>query len=149
MTPHRITSSPCSFVSFPRFYVWVPPSYWYYKCSTWYNIGMCLKLFWGEYFHKYVSAFLKIPFSRSVESWHAYQYSISSTRNFLLRYMYAPDGTFSSRKMKKLPTVGGTPLPYPPPARSLRSLGLGRFAPSQRLCPPKKKNVLRHCTCSI
>ena len=31
--------------------------------------------------------------------------------------------------------------PHPPPARSLRSLGLGRFAPSQRLRPP---NVLAH-----
>ena len=31
---------------------------------------------------------------------------------------------------------GGTPPPTPSPARSLRSLGLGRFAPSQRLRPP-------------
>ena len=34
-------------------------------------------------------------------------------------------------KLKNLPTVGGgTSLPHPPPARSLRSLGLGRSAPS-------------------
>ena len=66
---------------------------------------------------------------------------MSSSRNFLLRY--APDCTFSSRKLKKLPTVGGgTP---PPTARSLRSLGLGRFAPSQRLRPPKCFGSLRHC----
>ena len=71
---------------------------------------------------------------------------MSSSRNFLLRY--APDCTFSSRKIKKLPTVGGGTPPSPshtlPPARSLRSLGLGRFAPSQRLCPPKCFGSLRH-----
>ena len=59
------------------------------------------------------------------------------TLHFLLRY--APDCTFPSRKMKiSLPWEGG----HPSPARSLRSLGLGRFAPSQRLCPPP--NVLAH-----
>ena len=46
-----------------------------------------------------------------------------SSWNFLLRY--APDCTFSSRKMKKLPTVGGGHT-LPP---------LGRYAPSQRLRP--------------
>ena len=79
---------------------------------------------------------------------------MSSSRNFLLRY--APDCTFSSRKMKKLLTVGGG---HPPPAaRSLRSLGLGRFAPSQRLrpkcfgsiitplVPPPPPNALTHGT---
>ena len=46
---------------------------------------------------------------------------------------YAPDWTIWGPKLKKVLTVGGgpTPLPHPPPARSLRSLGLGRFAPSQ------------------
>ena len=50
------------------------------------------------------------------------------------------------QKMKKLPTMGGGT--HPPPARSLRSLGLGRFAPSQRLCPPPPRcfGSLRHCT---
>ena len=39
--------------------------------------------------------------------------------------------------MKKLPTVGGgTPHTLPPLGR-IRSLGLDRFAPSQRLCPPQ------------
>ena len=43
------------------------------------------------------------------------------SRNFLLKY--APDCTFSSRKMKKLPTVGGgIPPPTPYPHRSLLSL---------------------------
>ena len=52
---------------------------------------------------------------------------MSSSRNFFpLRY--APDCTFSSRKMKKLPTVGGGhPPPTLPPLR--------RYAPSQRLRP--------------
>ena len=46
---------------------------------------------------------------------------MSSSLNFLLRY--APDCTFSSRKMKMLPTVGGgNPPPTPCPARSLSSL---------------------------
>ena len=60
---------------------------------------------------------------------------MSSSRNFLLRC--APDCTFSSRKIKKssLPWEGDTPLQHPPPAPSLRSLGLGRFAHSQRLRP--------------
>ena len=51
--------------------------------------------------------------------------------SFLGTLRYAPDCTFSSRKIKKLPTVGGgTPPPTPSPrsvatlprARSLRSL---------------------------
>ena len=45
--------------------------------------------------------------------------------------------------MKKLPTVGGGHPP--PPARSLRSRGLGRFAPSQRLHPKISFGSLRHC----
>ena len=49
---------------------------------------------------------------------------------------------FQVEKWKSsLPWQGETPLPNPPPARSLRSLGLGRFASSQRLRPP---NVLPH-----
>ena len=36
-------------------------------------------------------------------------------------------------------------LPHPPPARLLRSLGLSRFAPSQRSRPPKCFGSLRHC----
>ena len=47
---------------------------------------------------------------------------MSSSQNFLLRY--APDCTFSSRKMKKLPTVGGET----PPSHTLPPLG--RYAPS-------------------
>ena len=42
----------------------------------------------------------------------------------------------------KISWEGG--VPHPPPARSLRSLGLGRFGPSQRLCPPKCFGSLRH-----
>ena len=51
------------------------------------------------------------------------------SRNFLLKY--AQNCTFSSRKMKKLPTIweGGhpppdTPLPHPPSHRSLLSLAI-------------------------
>ena len=63
---------------------------------------------------------------------------MSSSWNFLLRY--APDCTFSSRKMKKLPTVGGGTPPSPrsvatlPRAWSLRSLA--------KIVPPP--NVLAH-----
>ena len=59
--------------------------------------------------------------------------------SFFLRY--APDCTFSSRKMKKLPTVGGGHT-LPP---------LGRYAPSglvaslpRKDCAPKCFGSLRH-----
>ena len=63
---------------------------------------------------------------------------MSSSLNFLLRY--ATDCTFSSRKMKKFPTVGGgnPPVPHPPPARSLRSLA--------KIAPP---NVLAHYATAV
>ena len=61
---------------------------------------------------------------------------VSSSRNFLLRY--ALDCTFSSRKIKKLPTVGGgggdrLPHPPPPPPRQRRR-SWGAVAP-----PPQWK----------
>ena len=110
---------------------------------------MCLKilrrLFWGAYFHNYVFEFMKKKNSFPGQSnrdtlTHIVHVTMSSSRNFLLRY--APDCTFQDEKLKSsLPSEGGdtplTPLPHPPPARSLRSFGLGRFAPSQRLRPPK------------
>ena len=50
--------------------------------------------------------------------------------NFVHRY--ASDCMISSLKMHKLPTVGGgIPPSHTLPPRSLRSLGLGRSAPSQ------------------
>ena len=122
-TPHHILSMLVPF--FPSFL----------------RLGITLACIWNFakiYFHNYVSEFLKkIPFSRSVESWHAYPYIMSSSQNFLLRY--APDCTFQA-KNENAPyrgSLGGHPLPHPPPARSLRSLGLGRFAPSQRIVPPQ------------
>ena len=60
---------------------------------------------------------------------------MSPSRNFLLRY--APDCTFSSRKMKMLPTVGGgdTTLPQAPSAEaSIRGGGAGGAVAS----PPMK-----------
>ena len=50
---------------------------------------------------------------------------------------------FEIKKNEKAPTVGGEHPP--PPARSLRSRGLGRFAPSQRLHPKISFGSLRHC----
>ena len=46
--------------------------------------------------------------------------------------MHAPDYMILTPKIEKSPYRGrgDTPLPHPPPARSLRSLGLGRSAPS-------------------
>ena len=71
---------------------------------------------------------------------------MSSNQNFLLRC--APDCTiFKSKKCKSsLPWEEGHPLPHPTPAPSLRSLGPGRFAPSQRLRPPPPPppNVFAH-----
>ena len=65
---------------------------------------------------------------------------MSSSRNFLLRY--APDCIFSSRKMKKLLTVGGG---TPPPTSSPRSVATLPRAWSLRslakIAPP---NVLAH-----
>ena len=114
MTPHRITSSPCSFISFPCFYG-----------NTWHVFEILRRLFWGAYLHNYVSEFMKkCPFP-PVESWHACR--MSSSRNFLLRY--APDCTFSSRKMKKLPIVGGET----PPSHTLPPLP--RFAPRKDWAP--------------
>ena len=51
---------------------------------------------------------------------------MSPSRNFLLRY--APDCTFSSRKMKKLPTVGGGTHPPPGPLSRGVDPGGGRGA---------------------
>ena len=149
--PHHILSMLVHFIpSFLRLgtsFAWsgVPP--WY---KRWQVFEILRRLFWGAYFQKCFRVLKK-----------KYPFPGRSNRDMLthitcrqvqisLLYRYAPDCTFSSRKMKKLPTVGGgtgdTPLPHPPPARSLRSLGLGRFAPSQRLCPPPKCfGSLRHC----
>ena len=78
------------------------------------------RLFWGAYFNNYISEFMKIKFSRSGRIVTRLPIIVgaymSSSRNFLLRY--APDYT---------------PLPHPPPARSLCSLA--------KIAPP---NVLAH-----
>ena len=56
--------------------------------------------------------------------------------------------TFSSRKMKKLPTVEGG-NPHPPPARSLRSLWLGIWSLRSlaKIAPPP--NVLAHYATAV
>ena len=60
-----------------------------------------------------------IPFSRSVESWHAYPYS--TCRQVKISFLGMPQiAHFQVEKWKSsLPWEGGHP---PPPARSLRSL---------------------------
>ena len=51
------------------------------------------------------------------------------------------NAVFIHKFSKNLPTVGGgTPPPTPSPPRSLRSLGLGRFAPSHITAPPLRWN---------
>ena len=48
---------------------------------------------------------------------------------------------YFTRIFKNSPYRGrGTPPPPPPPPRSLRSLGLGRFAPSHIIAPPLRLN---------
>ena len=86
----------------------------------------------------YVSEFMKKnTLFRLVESWHAYPYS--TCRQVKISFLGMPRLHIFKSKNEKAPYrgKGDTPLPHPPPAWSLRSLGLGRFAPSQRLCPPK------------
>ena len=47
------------------------------------------------------------------------------------------NAVFIDKFSKNLPTVGGgTPPSHTLPPRSLRSLGLGRFAPSHITAPP-------------
>ena len=68
------------------------------------------RLFWGAYFHKYVSEFMKnIPFSRSVESWHAYP--CSTCRQVKISFLGMPQiAHFQVEKWKSsLPWEGGPP----------------------------------------
>ena len=66
----------------------------------------------------------KIPFSRSVESWHAYPYS--TCRQVEISFFGMPQiAHFQVEKWKSSLAPWDT---LPP---------LGRYAPSQRLCPPK------------
>ena len=78
-------------------------------------------------------SFKKIPFSRSVESWHAYPYG--TCRQVEISFLGMPQiAHFQVEKLKSsIPWEGGPPSHTLPP--------LGRYAPSQRLCPP---NVLAH-----
>ena len=64
----------------------------------------------------------KIPFSRSVKSWHAYPYS--TCRQVKISFLGMPRLHIFKSKNEKAPYRGrgDTPLPHPPPARSLRSL---------------------------
>ena len=81
----------------------------------------------------------KIPFFRSVESWHAYPYS--TCRQVEISFLGMPQiAHFQVEKWKSsLLWEGGHPPPTPSPARSLRSLA--RIAP-----PPKCFGSLRHCS---
>ena len=111
---------------------------------------MCLK-FCEDYFgvHIFINMF--------PSSWKTYPFPGRSNRDTLTHYSTCRQvqisflgmpqiAHFQVEKWKSsLPWEGTHPLPHPPPARSLRSLGLGRFAPSQKLCPPKCFGSLRHC----
>ena len=89
------------------------------------------------------SSWKKYPFpGRSNRDTRTHNYS--TCRQVKISFLGMPHIAHSQVEKWKssLPWEGGHPPPTPsPPARSLRSLGLGRFAPSQRLCPP---NVLAH-----
>ena len=111
------------------------------------RLGITLACIWNfakiilgciNYFHNYVSEFMKkIPFSRSVESWHAYPYS--TCRQVKISFLGMPQiAHFQVEKWKSsLSWEGGHP-PHPPPARSLRSLA--KIVP-----PPQYFDSLRHC----
>ena len=101
------------------------------------------RLFWGAYFHKYVSTFLKKQnIYRSVESWHAYPYS--TCRQVKISFLGMPQiAHFQVEKWKNsLPWDGGHPPPTPTP-RSVATL------PRKDCAPPP--NVLAHyatvCVC--
>ena len=119
------------------------------------RLGITLACIWNfakiilgciNYFHNYVSEFMKkIPFSRSVESWHAYPYS--TCRQVKISLLGMPQSAhFQVEKWKSsLPWEGG------PPSRTLPPLG--RYAPSglvaslpRKDCapPPKCFGSLRH-----
>ena len=68
------------------------------------------------------------------ESWRLFKYTRIYQR-------YAWNRTIASIKIKKLPTVGGGNPPPPLPPRSLRSFGLGPFAPSLAPPPPLTRNA--------
>ena len=97
------------------------------------RLGITLACIWNfakiilgciNYFHNYVSKFMKkIPFSRPVESWHAYPYTSSTCRQVKISFLSMP-------QIAHFQVVGGGT----PPSHTLPQLG--RYAPSQRLCPP-------------
>ena len=136
MTPHRITSSLCLFLSFPRFYV----------C-----MGITLACIWNfakiilaciNYFHNYVSDFMKkIPFSRSVELWHAYPYS--TCRQVKISFLGMPQiAHFQVEKWKSSLPWEGWHLPPTPSPRSVAAT-----LPRKDCAPPPQKcfGSLRHC----
>ena len=66
-------------------------------------------------------------------------YPYSTYRQVEISFLGMPQiAHFQVEKWKSSLPKKKLPLPHPPPARSLRSLGLGHFTPSQRL-------RLRHC----
>ena len=123
---------------------------------------MCLK-FCEDYFGVHIfiimfpSSWKKIPFSRSVESWHAYPYS-STCRQVEISFLGMPQiAHFQVEKWKSsLPWEGGHP-PSPsvatlPRAWSLRSLAkiappnvLAHYA-TARCPPPPPPNALTYGT---
>ena len=70
-----------------------------------------------------------IPFSRSVESWHAYPYS--TCRQVQISFLGMPQiAHFQVEKWKSsLPWEGGHPLPTPPSPRSVATLPRKDCAP--------------------
>ena len=85
-----------------------------------------------------------IPFSRSVESWHAYPYS--TCRQVEISFLGMPQiAHFQVEKWKTLPTVGGgrPPSHTLPPLGRYAPLGLVASLPRKDIVPPPP-NVLAH-----
>ena len=76
-------------------------------------------------------------------------YATSHNYPLILSFSVEENAVFIHKFSKNLPTVGVRhPPPTPSPPRSIRSLRLGRFAPSHITAPPpliKSKSWLRHC----
>ena len=117
MTPHRITSSPCSFQGGPCSFVSVPSFLRLFEILR--------RLFWGAYFHNYVSEFMKKKTFPGRSNRDTLTHIVHDIRQVEISFLGMPQiAHFQVEKWKSsLPWEGGHP-----PCHTLPPLG--RYAPS-------------------